>query len=255
MAHKKPGVILITAFIMLTFITTGCKQSYAPASLGTPTVVGTSQFPEAVPTSMEEMLTFGAQTATAQAATGMATVSTTPGTPEAVGTTTPATPTGGVNITPEINVTSSPATSAAAATTQAPTSTSTLPVLATTAAPTSGTSNHPTSYTLQKGEYPYCIARRFNVNPDELLNLNSLTSDQGTIYQPGFTLQIPQTGNPFPSPRAWHAHPTTYTVTDVSQTVNGVACYFGDIDPSAIIQANNLTAPYTLYSGQVLTIP
>ncbi len=27
----------------------------------------------------------------------------------------------------------------------------------------------PSSWTLQKGEHPYCIARRFNVNPDELL--------------------------------------------------------------------------------------
>ena len=53
-----------------------------------------------------------------------------------------------------------------------------------------------TTYTLQAGEYPYCIARRFNVNPAELLNLNGLTSSSHVT--PGRVLQIPQTGHPFP---------------------------------------------------------
>ena len=32
----------------------------------------------------------------------------------------------------------------------------------------------PTTYKLQKGEFVYCIARRFNVNPAALLSLNGL---------------------------------------------------------------------------------
>jgi len=32
-----------------------------------------------------------------------------------------------------------------------------------------------TSYMLHAGEYPYCIARRFDVDPDQLLAINHLT--------------------------------------------------------------------------------
>jgi LysM repeat protein len=106
---------------------------------------------------------------------------------------------------------------------------------------------------LQKGEFPYCIARRFDVNPEELLTLNGLT--RGDIYYPNFTLKIPQTGNPFPSPRARQTHPTSYTVTSSDQTVAGVACVFGDVYPSAIAQANGISESSTVTAGQVLSIP
>ena len=35
----------------------------------------------------------------------------------------------------------------------------------------------PGSYTLKKGEWPYCLARRFNINPDSLMNANNITLD------------------------------------------------------------------------------
>ena len=38
------------------------------------------------------------------------------------------------------------------------------------------TPGRPASYTLMQGEFPYCIARRFNVNQSELLTLNGLSS-------------------------------------------------------------------------------
>ncbi len=110
----------------------------------------------------------------------------------------------------------------------------------------------PATYTLQQGEFPYCIARRFNLNPDELLSLNGLT-DGGT-YQPGLTLKIPQTGNPFPGVRALRAHPTTYTV-GLNDTIYRIACAFGDVSPEQIAAANGLSAPYNLQVGQVLNIP
>jgi LysM repeat protein len=43
--------------------------------------------------------------------------------------------------------------------------------------------SRPASYTLAAGEFPYCIARRFNVNQTELLNMNNLASAE--LYQPG----------------------------------------------------------------------
>lgn len=109
----------------------------------------------------------------------------------------------------------------------------------------------PSSYILQSGEYPYCIARRFNVDPKELLTLNALSS--GTIYATGLTLTIPQSGHPFPAPRALRPHPTTYTVPE-QMTVYKVACLFGDVDPLLIIQNNGLTSPI-LNTGVTLQIP
>jgi LysM repeat protein len=110
----------------------------------------------------------------------------------------------------------------------------------------------PGSYTLQKGEFPYCIARRFNVNPQELLSLNGL--NDGQILQVGLVLKIPQTGNAFPADRALRKHPAQYTV--VSQdTIYSIACLFGDVDPLNIAAVNNLSAPYTLTVGQTIQIP
>ncbi len=110
----------------------------------------------------------------------------------------------------------------------------------------------PTSYTLHQGEFPFCIARRFNVDPAELLSINGLNSR--SLYYAGMVLKIPQTGHTFPGNRVLRAHPTTYTVT-AGETIYSIACLFGDVDPSAIAFANNLTSPYKLTSGQVLNIP
>ena len=123
-----------------------------------------------------------------------------------------------------------------------------LPLIA--PSPTAGL---PATYTLQKDEFPYCIARRFDVNPYELLSLNGLSQSQ-TIFSPGLVLKIPQTGHGFPGERAWHDHPTTYTVK-AGDTIYKVACYFGDVDPLVIAQVNNLEPPYTLTAGDVLNIP
>ena len=110
----------------------------------------------------------------------------------------------------------------------------------------------PNSYQLQKGEFPFCIARRFNVNQTELLNLNGLGT--GSIVPVGFTLKIPQTGNTFFGQKALLKHPANYTVV-AGDTIYTVACKYGDVDPLAIAQANSLKAPYNLSSGQVLHIP
>jgi LysM repeat protein len=110
----------------------------------------------------------------------------------------------------------------------------------------------PTTYQLQKSEFPYCIARRFNVNQSELLNLNGLSG--GSVVPVGFTLKIPQTSNNFFGQKALMNHPANYTVV-AGDTIYKVACKYGDVDPMAIAQANGLQAPYSLSSGQVLHIP
>ncbi|MEW5940918.1 MAG: LysM peptidoglycan-binding domain-containing protein [Chloroflexota bacterium] len=187
---------------------------------------------------------FGTGTAMAQTAAaggnGNATstpVSGTPITPGAQATT--ASPDTVITFTPQV----APTTAVAPATnTVAPAITST-PVPA---------GFRPATYTLHSGEFPYCIARRFDVDPAELLALNGLTS--GDVYMPGITLKIPQTGS-FPGERALRAHPTTYTVTSSNETFYSIACLFGDVFPEAIAQANGMSVDAALAVGKVLNIP
>jgi LysM repeat protein len=105
---------------------------------------------------------------------------------------------------------------------------------------------------LQSGEFPYCIARRFDVDPDALLSLNGLSD--GVMYPAGTQLRVPQSGS-FPGARALRNHPATYTVAASNETVYSIACLFGDIDPAAIAQTNNISPSSALTSGQQLSIP
>ena len=128
---------------------------------------------------------------------------------------------------------------------------STATPYATVFAPTP--SSRPATYTLQQGEFVFCIARRYDLNPDDILSLNGIFDSQ-TIY-PGLTLRIPQTGS-FPGDRSLLTHPASYTVTgDNDTTLNGVACQFGDVFPEAIASANNLPLSTTLNIGQVVSVP
>ena len=111
----------------------------------------------------------------------------------------------------------------------------------------------PEKYTLQKGEFPYCIARRFNISPGALLAANNLTSSSVTFV--GQTLVIPKNAGAFDAgARALVAHPTDYTVR-AGDTVFSIACVFGDVDPRAIEDANGLSGAYTLQVGSVIKIP
>jgi LysM repeat protein len=110
----------------------------------------------------------------------------------------------------------------------------------------------PESYKLKEGEHPFCIARRFNVNQYELLNLNGLTLNSRPVV--GFELDIPQTGNNFSGQRALRSHPTDYTV-QAGDTVYSIACLYGDVHPLAIAEANGLESPYTLTAGTSIDSP
>jgi LysM repeat protein len=109
----------------------------------------------------------------------------------------------------------------------------------------------PATYTLAEGEFLFCIARRFNVNQNELLSLNNLTAN--SFVYAGQVLQIPQTGNPFDGTRTLQEHPTTYKILE-GDTLNTIACYFGDVSPDMIALQNNLKTT-DLPPGEVLYIP
>ncbi len=134
-----------------------------------------------------------------------------------------------------------------------PTATSVLNTPAATAKYVTATpGGPPATITLAEGEFVYCIARRFNVDVNELLTLNNLTLD--SLLSPGTVLKIPQTGDPFVGTRVLHEHPTTYKI-QTGDTLNSIACYFGDISPDMIALQNGLTSYTDLPVGETLIIP
>ena len=114
------------------------------------------------------------------------------------------------------------------------------------------TLERPATYALQKGEWPICVARRYNLDLDTFFAANGLTMNSRPAV--GTTLKIPATGTWNSGARALKTHPATYTVKS-GDTIYTIACDFGDVDPNAIVVANALAAPYTLQAGQVLQIP
>ena len=153
----------------------------------------------------------------------------------------------GINQAPEVPTTTNTSAIPAATNTPAAPAPTATPIVY--VQPTQG--SLPTSYTLQSGEFPFCIARRFDVSLSELLSLNGLTLD--SLVSPGQVLQIPQTGNPFEGQRSLHEHPTTYQIKS-GDTINSIACYFGDVSPDMIIEQNHLTDS-NWGPGDVITIP
>ena len=112
----------------------------------------------------------------------------------------------------------------------------------------------PETWTLQSGEWPICIARRYNLNVGDLLSLNGMTMESRPAT--GTVLKLPANSSwsaNYGSP-ALEAHPTTHTVA-AGQTIYQIACKYGDVDPNDIIAANGLSEPVVLAAGDVLDIP
>ncbi len=239
---KKISVRLASLIVLGAILASACTQQYSQAPLATPTLIPTGLFVSPFPSGQDPMQVIadlGTQTALANGTPGVSTTLGTPGTIITPLTGASLTPTLGTPGIPLVVTTPAPITVVPGATTAVP-STFVVPA------------NVPATYTLQSGEWPFCIARRFNINPDDLAALNGLLDSQ--VVQPGLVLQIPQTGT-FPGSRAWHNHPDTYTVDFSTETLYSIACYYGDVYPEAIAQANNLPVNTVLSVGQQLSIP
>lgn len=131
--------------------------------------------------------------------------------------------------------------------------TATLAVPTATRAPvTIPTLTRPSSYTLQSGEWPICIARRYNLDLESFLAANNLSMNSSPPA--GTVLVIPESGTWAAGERTLKEHPADYTVA-AGDSIYSVACAYGDVDPMAIVAANNLQEPYTLTPGSVIYIP
>ncbi|MEN6570415.1 MAG: LysM peptidoglycan-binding domain-containing protein [Anaerolineaceae bacterium] len=219
---KKNALLLLVTILILGLALSACERPATRGPVVTPTVKGEIPFP--VATQPQIVKDYLAITQTAQA-----------GNPSAGATSTSALPF---------------PTSAATATQgilSTPVPTATRAVLP---SPTPG---RPSTYSLQDGETIYCLARRYDVDPADLLSLNNLTLATAGMLSIGTELKIPQSGS-YPGDRVFHAHPDTYTV-DPGDTISRIACYYGDLSPDAILAYNGLKAGTTLSVGQALQIP
>jgi LysM repeat protein len=116
------------------------------------------------------------------------------------------------------------------------------------------TLTRPSTYTLQKGEFPYCIARRYDLDISSLLSANGLSTNSKPGV--GTVLKIPSSGSWNESTygkRALRAH-TDFKV-GAGDTIYSIACYFGDVSPEAIIAVNGLSGPGDISAGMTLKIP
>ena len=233
MARIKRGAAVASMFMLIAVMVSACKTPYSTPPAATSTINATSLFETPINQTpgitMSDVANFGTSTALASS-----------GTPQAIATQT-------LSVGTQDSSASATPTALGAFT-----STATLAVSGTlpTSAPVG---SRPATYTLQRGEFPYCLARRFDVDPGDILARNNLTTAQANNLAPGTVLSIPQSGS-FPGTRALKAHPATYTVLS-GDTIHSVACKFGDVDPAAIAQANNIAVGATLTAGQTLSIP
>ena len=110
----------------------------------------------------------------------------------------------------------------------------------------------PDTYTLHEGEFVFCLGRRFNIFPDDIEIYNGLK--EGAILYPGETISLPPNPRSFVGDRALQYHPTNYTV-EFGDTPYSIACLYGDVDPRAIVAANDIDIDQELTAGTILQIP
>ena len=107
----------------------------------------------------------------------------------------------------------------------------------------------PGTYTVQRGEWIYSIARKFGITPQALVAANPGINPN--LLYPGQVLRIPGGGGGTPVPPSPGGK--TYTVQR-GDTLFSIAVRFGTT-VFALQQANNIANPNFIYPGQVLTIP
>lgn len=227
-------IVLLVVLVLLLPLTACTRQATTKAV--NPTATGEAPFPFTTPATPGAggVLEFGTQTAIAR--TPQVLIAT--NTPEAGGEVPPATDPGAAAPTED------PAAGGGIAPTEAPPA----PAVATPVLERPGT------YTLRAGEWPICIARRYNLDIPTFFAQNGL--NMNSKPSAGTSLQIPSSGtwNPTYGSRTLAAHPTSYVVKS-GDSVYKIACSFGDVSPEAILAVNGLSSANDVQAGMTLQIP
>jgi len=143
--------------------------------------------------------------------------------------------------------------SATATITPTPTSTPTVtPTPTITLTPTVVPTATPIIHTVRQGDTYLGIALQYGIDLNDLLAANNLTVKD--VLQPGQTLKIPAdiADTPLPTPE-----PLTGLINypvEQGDTVESIAIRF-NIDPTIILENNDITDPAKLQVGTVLIIP
>ena len=142
-----------------------------------------------------------------------------------------------------------------AAPTAASLTTSTPPAAASQAPAAAATpvrSASDSTYVIQRGDTLAKIATRYGVTVKQLTDLNGIKNPNMIV--PGQTLKIPGTTTTVPAPTSSSSgSQKTYTV-QAGDNLAGIATKFG-VTVQALQQANNLSNPDQIYTGQILKIP
>lgn len=112
----------------------------------------------------------------------------------------------------------------------------------------------PDTYALHAGEWPYCLARRFDIDPDALMAANGWSDSEPNNLSVGYEVVIPSDAGPFGGGRSLRAHPASYVVGG-NETFYSIACAFGDVWPEHIASANGMDVDAELSGGQQIHIP
>ena len=248
MASMKRRALVASMLVLAAIIASACRQPFSQAPIATSTPINPDSLfatPLGQPTNMTDVQNFATGTALAiQSGTPVAGVVTATLDPNA------APLSGSPTITPTsiiqlpTNAVTTPSATLAISTGQ--------PLNTSQPAATSVPGTRPPTWTLRAGEFPYCIARRFNLDPDQLLSVNGLSD--GQLLLPGKVLTIPQTGT-FPGNRMLDTHPDTYNVLSTGETFYSIACKYGDVRPEDIAAHNGMSVETALSAGQTINIP
>lgn len=224
-ANKKIALMVVLALFLAL---SACTRQATTQTAVAPTVTGEVPFPFTTPGD-NTVAELGTQTAIAKTPQVVIATSTPPPA-EAVAPTAPAEDTeagGGIEAP-----TQAPAAAAAAVNT---------PVV-----------TRPSSYTLQKGEWPICIARRYDLDISNFFAANGLNMQSKPAAGKALTIPSSGTWSSNYGSRTLVAHPTTYTVKS-GESVYSIACKFGDVTPEAILAVNGLSGDVTV--GSTINIP
>jgi len=215
--QKNFKIILLVALALLLTLT-ACNRQASIAPVTVPTATGEAPFPFTTPGDMTQ---FGTQTAIAS------------------------TPGAGAAATPQVIIATETPQAEAQPAQEQPAAAQVIntPVI-----------ERPGTYSLQKGEWPICIARRYNLDIPSFFAANGLNMNSKPAA--GTTLKIPSSGswNANYGARALRQHPTTYTVAS-GDTVYTIACHFGDVDPASILAVNGFANASDVKTGQTIKIP